>query len=233
MVCPRCGNNVTGDKCPICGTPIPNGIQYINPAPPKKHMPTALIVVLAIVGAIVGLSIFSVFISAVMRTALQAPTNISSNIASSDPIESESLPNINESSGALANSILGINEVGKYKDIAITLTGVEKSDGKRYDAPKSGMEYIIVLVKIENVGENNISYNPYDFKMMNSKKQIESHTFSTVDKDTTLSYGDLAPGGEVEGTIVFEEPIGDAELILQYYDNSFWDDAPSLQFKLQ
>lgn len=78
MVCHKCGNNVTGDKCPICGTPIPNGIQYIDPIPPKKHMPTALIVVLAVVGAIVGLSIFSAFINTVLKTTLHVPINTSS-----------------------------------------------------------------------------------------------------------------------------------------------------------
>ncbi|WP_370659637.1 hypothetical protein [Clostridium tyrobutyricum] len=50
--------------------------------------------------------------------------------------------------------------------------------------------------------------------MQNSKGQIEDETFSNVNEDTALKSGELAPGGEVEGTVVFEEIVGDKRMLL-------------------
>ena len=59
--------------------------------------------------------------------------------------------------------------------------------------------------------------------MQNSKGQINDIAFTIVDSDTALNSGELIPKGEVEGTIVFEEPINDPELTLIYQPN-FWDE---------
>lgn len=103
----------------------------------------------------------------------------------------------------------------------ITVTKVEKSKGKNYDKPKAGKEYVIVHITIENKGKDNLSYNPYYFKMQNSQGQQESITFTTIDQDTALHSGELIPGGKVSGTITFEEPTGDTGLTLVYSD-SIW-----------
>lgn len=102
---------------------------------------------------------------------------------------------------------------------AITVTNVEKSQGSEYDKPATGKEFVIVHVKIENKGNDKLSYNPYYFKMQNSQGQQEDTTFTTVDQDTALKSGELIPGGKVEGTLAFEETKGDAGLILIYNDN--------------
>lgn len=104
---------------------------------------------------------------------------------------------------------------------AITVTKVQKSQGTQYDKPKSGKEFVIVYVTIENKGSSNLSYNPYYFKMQNSQGQQESRTFTIVDNDTSLQSGELIPGGKVSGTIVFEQPKGDTGLVLIYND-SIW-----------
>lgn len=116
-------------------------------------------------------------------------------------------------------------------DGAITVTKVERSQGSEYDKPASGKEYVIVHVKIENKGNENLSYNPYYFKMQNSQGQQENTTFTTIDQDTALNSGELIPGGTVEGTLVFEETIGDTGLILVYNDN-VWS-SQELKIKLQ
>ena len=46
-------------------------------------------------------------------------------------------------------------------------------------------------------------------------------TFTTVDQKTALSSGELASGGEVEGTVAFEEPKDDSGLVLIYQANMF------------
>src|SRR5699024_1679941 len=103
----------------------------------------------------------------------------------------------------------------------LTVTDVTKSSGSDFDKPKDGKEYVIVHVSIENNSDKEVSYNPFDFKMKNSQGQIESQAFTTVDSDTSLSSGDLAEGGNVSGTVSFEQPIDDGNLQL-IFEPSFW-----------
>lgn len=115
---------------------------------------------------------------------------------------------------------------------AITVTNVERSQGSEYSKPKSGKEYVVVSLKIENKGKDNLSYNPFYFKMQNSQGQQENYTITMgVNDDTQLNSGELIPGGSVEGTLVFEEPKGDTGLILIYNDN-LWS-SKELKIKLQ
>ena len=85
--------------------------------------------------------------------------------------------------------------------------------------------------KIENKGTDKLSYNPLYFKMQNSQGQQESMTFTTVDSGTSLNSGELVAGGKVSGTITFEEPIGDTDLMLIYNDN-VWS-SKEVKIKLQ
>lgn len=114
---------------------------------------------------------------------------------------------------------------------AITVTNVIRSQGEQYSKPKEGKEYVIVNLKIENKGNDNLSYNPYYFKMQNSQGQQENYTITMgVNDDTQLNSGELIPGGSVEGTLVFEEPKGDTGLVLIYNDN-LWS-SKELKIKL-
>lgn len=116
-------------------------------------------------------------------------------------------------------------------DGAITVTQVERSQGEQFDKPAEGKEFVIVHIKIENKGDSNLSYNPFYFKMQNSQGQQEDITFTTVDQDTALNSGELIPGGQVEGTLTFEEPTGDTDLVLIYNDN-VWS-SKELKINLQ
>lgn len=116
-----------------------------------------------------------------------------------------------------------VGEKVQLGDNVLTVTKVEKSAGSEFDQPKDGHEYVVVTVEIENAGDENISYNPFDFKMANSQGQIVDQAFTTIDTSTALQSGELAPGGKVSGTIAFEQPAGDSGLQLQYTP-SFWSD---------
>lgn len=116
-----------------------------------------------------------------------------------------------------------VGEKVQLGDNVLTVTKAEKSAGSDFDQPKDGHEYVVVTVVIENAGDENISYNPFDFKMSNSQGQILDQTFTTIDTNTALQSGELAPGGKVTGTIAFEQPAGDPGLQLQYTP-SFWSD---------
>lgn len=124
-----------------------------------------------------------------------------------------------------------VGETVKYKGVEMTVTKVEKSNGSDFDKPKDGKEFVIVTVKIKNGNNDKLAYNPFYFKIQNSKGQVEDQAFTTINTDNSLQSGDLVAGGEVEGTIAFEEPIGDAGMLLQYQDNIF-SDKVKIQFKI-
>lgn len=108
-----------------------------------------------------------------------------------------------------------MNEKVELKGRLVEVTGIERSSGSDFNKPKDGMEYVIVSITIENNSDEELSYNPYDFKMKNSQGQIVDKSLgATIDRDTYLSYGDLAPGGSISGTIAFEQPIDDSNLVL-------------------
>jgi hypothetical protein len=119
--------------------------------------------------------------------------------------------------------VFAVGEKVQLGDNVLIVTKVEKSAGSDFDQPKDGHEYVIVTVEISNAGDENISYNPFDFKMSNSQGQIVDQAFTTVDTNTALQSGELAPGGKVSGTITFEQPAADSALQLQY-NPSFWSD---------
>ncbi|WP_273831903.1 DUF4352 domain-containing protein [Guptibacillus sedimenti] len=121
------------------------------------------------------------------------------------------------------DKVYKVGDVVQMNDKELTVIKVEKSNGNEYSNLKSGDEYVIVSVKITNNSKEEISYNPYDFEMSNSKGQILQQSFSSLHEDTALHSGDLVPGGNVEGTVVFEQPKDDEKLQLRYTVN-FWRD---------
>lgn len=127
-------------------------------------------------------------------------------------------------------SVYGVQEVANVDDVEYTVTAVERNAGFSYNTPESGNEYVIVTVNIQNNGDEKISYNPYDFKMLNSQGQEEDVTF-VVDLENELNSGDLTSGGSVSGKICFEEPAGDTGLQLNLYTNIF-DEEPTCSFQL-
>ncbi|WP_373894412.1 DUF4352 domain-containing protein [Virgibacillus sp. CBA3643] len=124
-----------------------------------------------------------------------------------------------------------LGEKAELDGQVVTVTDVETSQGSDFDQPSEGNEYVIVTVEIENNGDETISYNPFNFKMKNSNGQIEDTGMITVDSDTSLSSGELAEGGNVSGTISFEQPEGDEELQL-LFEPSFWSED-QITFNLQ
>ena len=135
------------------------------------------------------------------------------------------------SPAADTDAIYAIGQAANVDGCEMTVTNVEKSTGGEYDKPQSDAnEFVIVTVSIANKGKKNLPYNPFYFKMQNSQGQITDTTFTTVAQSTALNSGELAPGGTVSGTVVFEQPKDDAGLVLQYQDNAFADGS-KLQFK--
>lgn len=146
---------------------------------------------------------------------------------------SDTLDNkVTDSNGNEKNTF-SLNETAVFKDVSYTLTNVKYSNGTEFDEPASGKRFVIVTVKIENKSKEKISYNEYDWKMINSQGQEDDVTFTTIDSDTGLESGDLAAGGTKTGTLVFEEPKSDSSLKLLYYNNSLFEDNATITFVLK
>ena len=131
----------------------------------------------------------------------------------------------------IENSEFAVGEKVEFEGQIVEITDVEFSNGEDFDTPAEGNEYVIVHVRIENESDEKISYNPYNFSMENSNGQIENQSFTIIDTDTALSSGELRGGGNVEGTLVFEQPIDDGGLKL-IFEPSFWS-ADEVIFNLQ
>lgn len=131
----------------------------------------------------------------------------------------------------LENQEFSVGEKVEFNGYIVEVTSVEKSSGNEFEKPQQGKEYVIVHVSIENNGDKEIDYNPFHFKMKNSNGQIEDHAFTIIDNDTKLSSGELAPGGNISGTVTFEQPIDDDGLQL-IFEPSFWS-AKQVIFNLQ
>lgn len=118
--------------------------------------------------------------------------------------------------------------MGEY---VLTVDKVKQSSGTEYDKPKKGSEYLIVSVTIKNNGEDEISYNPYNFSVQNGEGQVNDIAFTTVNTDTSLSSGELVGGGSVSGTLAFEVPKNDKKLLLRYQPDFLSD--KEIQIHLQ
>jgi hypothetical protein len=118
-----------------------------------------------------------------------------------------------------------IGDVVALGNINLTVSKIVRSNGSEYEKPKAGNEFVIIYVKIKNIDKGTVSYNPFYFKLQNSKGQVTDTAITIINTDTALSSGDLITNGEIEGSVVFEAPKGDKGLILRYEDNIFTSDS--------
>lgn len=114
-----------------------------------------------------------------------------------------------------------VADVVKLGDREFVVNSVRRANALGYSTPKAGKEFVVVNVTIRNLGTDEVSYNPFDFKMQDANGAQESSAFASL--DDSLSSGTLAPNGKVTGSMPFEVPEGtDAKLIFQ---PSFWSDS--------
>jgi hypothetical protein len=145
---------------------------------------------------------------------------------------------VEESKNATTDTSISVQKSFKVGDVInidgkkVTVTSVTRNwnSGNEYIVPESGYEFVKVQVAIENDSSNQISYNTYDWEIQDSKGVIKDVAFVTYSVDGTLESGELAPNGKVAGFIIFEVPIGDTELVLQY-NPLFWTDK-KIEIKL-
>jgi len=86
----------------------------------------------------------------------------------------------------------------------------------QYSTPKPGLQYLAVIVRYDNGTAAQQSFNPYDWKLQDSTGVRRDVAFFLGDRADTLHSGQLAPGAFVQGSIVFEMPVGDTRLSAIY-----------------
>ena len=125
------------------------------------------------------------------------------------------------------NTTFDINERITYKDVEYKVTKVETSAGTKLKRPKTGNEFVIVTLKIENKSDTKIKYSYQNWKMNNSLDEEKSRIFAPVNATTALYTGNLVIGGTKTGSMVFEQPIGDDKLRLNFYELEEKKEEPS------
>lgn len=204
--CESCGKEISkkAKVCPNCGEDQRNFFM--------KHKVLTVIITLVLLG----------FIGGMLGSSDEEPGPESVGSENSEQVDEEE---------SVEDVEFGIGENVELDGQVVTVTDVEFSNGVEFDEPSEGNEYVIVHVTIDNNSDEEISYNPFNFRMENSKGQIESMGLITIDNDTSLSSGELRPEGSVSGTISFEEPI-DNEGLKLLFEPSFWSEGKEIVFDL-
>ncbi|WP_426447653.1 DUF4352 domain-containing protein [Paenibacillus sp. S-38] len=109
-----------------------------------------------------------------------------------------------------------LGETGVIHGHKVKVNSIRKESRiNEFEKPAKGKEFVIVSVTIENGSNEEISYDPWLFDILNSQGQI------TNPHSSNLETGKLIPGGKVTGELVFEQPIGDPKLQVIYKWNLF------------
>ncbi len=111
-----------------------------------------------------------------------------------------------------------VGDVTKLGEREFIVNSVRRSGAFGYNTPTAGKEYVIVNVTIKNLGSDEITYNPFDFKVQDANGAQESYTITSIEDQ--LKSGTLAGGGKVTGSIPFEVATGDKATLI--FQPSFW-----------
>ena len=133
---------------------------------------------------------------------------------------------------ATREKIFAMNDVITYNGVDYKIVKVETSNGNSYKSPKEGNQFLIVTVYIKNNTNDKVPYSYENWTMSNSKGEEKKRIFTSINVNNALYSGELVIGGIKTGSMVFEQPINDSKLILNFYDlkkddngNDIIDDA--------
>ena len=114
------------------------------------------------------------------------------------------------------SGIFNLTDVVDYDNRRFAIMSVHTIANSDYDRLKTGYEFTIVNLRIQNRSNITINYNCYDFMAQDKTGVLTNSTFTTFDQKTAMSNGALAPNGNTTGTLAFETPKGDKTLLLCY-----------------
>ena len=119
---------------------------------------------------------------------------------------------------ATNDKIFGMGDLITYNGVDYKVVKVETSEGNNYKSPKEGNQFLIVTVYMKNNTGEKVEYSYKNWTMSNSKGEEEKRIFTSINVDTALYSGDLVIGGIKTGSMVFEQPINDPKLRMNFYE---------------
>ncbi len=123
-----------------------------------------------------------------------------------------------------------VKESGELKGMKITVTKIERKIRlSEYNEAESGKEFVIVYLSFENVSNETIPYNGFDFRIQTAGGQVLNQSFSSA--EDRLGSGDLVSGGKHSGTVTFEVPKEPGHRYLLYKPNLFKSDRIVVQIQ--
>lgn len=120
-----------------------------------------------------------------------------------------------------------IGDTAEGKKISITATAMERREGREYNEPTEGSEYVLIDITIENTSEDEYSvssmlqFNAYvdDVSMSESiSAQIDREGSKTID-------GAVAGGKKLIGALGYEVPKDWKEIEVHFKPDAFRDTA--------
>lgn len=167
------------------------------------------------------ISLFSIFFGSSMNNYMFNSSSSSTSSSSNTSSTSESSENNNSNTSEnkeVEKSQYAVGDVIKFDDKEVTITNVKRnySTGNEFSKPKSGNEFIKVSVKIDNKSKDTVSVNTFDFKVQDSNGVIDDCAAPTYSLDDGLESSQLASEGSKTGSMIFEVPKNDSNLILIY-----------------
>src|SRR5450755_139977 len=193
------------------------------PPPKKSHKGLWIALVAFLVVVVVACSLISTAASSASKTA--ATTTTTGAQSTTDTSSSSS-------SSSSGNTVVNLGQSIIVDNVNCTATSAKVLQPGQYDQPKQGQEYIVVHVKMVNNGQSDQTYNPFDFHAKSSAGNVTENTFTTsYTANNALDSGTMAPGGKVEGDLVFEIPVGDAKAQLTWTP-SFFNSSSQYAWKL-
>lgn len=104
----------------------------------------------------------------------------------------------------------------------LTVTDIQRDYKTKCGKPQDGQEYVKVTLKLENKSDKIASVNPFNFKIQDSQGVIEDYSFSgSVGQEDPINDSELAPNGFIKGSLIFEVPKGDNNLVFIYKPDLF------------
>ena len=155
--------------------------------------------------------------------ASEAPN---ANPASSEGTETQETPSQDNatsqaSDADYSNMALG-EKVTLENGMSVSVDNVERGLSNYNGEPVTG-----ITVTYTNNGDSNESFNPFDWKALDSNGVLDNQAFFT-EGENELSSGELAPGGSVSGNIYFDGDITKA----YYYSNGLFQAESDIAWNL-
>lgn len=115
-------------------------------------------------------------------------------------LEAEKKPTPKEATSQNVEAAVG--EPAELEDRTLVVNDVQ-----RHFIPESRVGQVRVFVTLTNTSNQPFTYNPNNFKVQHSSG-IQRIPHSVPDLPYPVRHGSLAPGGTLEGNMVFEVPQG-------------------------